>query len=73
MSRYENRQAENTSEYMYVVLREKPQLKCRAAEWFCYKWGVPQESCLACMEDYLSKKTEFERYLCLDKEKIKGG
>jgi hypothetical protein len=30
------------SEFIYITLREKPQLKEKAAEWFHQKWGVPQ-------------------------------
>lgn len=61
------------SEYTYVTLRQKPQFKELAAAWFHDKWGVPQEAYLACMEDYLSGRTEYGWYLCLDGEKIVGG
>jgi hypothetical protein len=30
------------SEFIYIALREKQQLKETAAEWFHRKWGVPQ-------------------------------
>lgn len=56
-----------------LTLRENPQLKNRAAEWFHQKWGVPQEAYAACMEDYLAHKTEYGWYLCLDGERIVGG
>ena len=45
----------------------------RAAEWFHYKWGVPQEAYLECMESYLNNETEYGWYLCLDKDRIIGG
>lgn len=61
------------SEYKYITLREKPQLKDRAAEWFHSKWGVPQEAYLECMESYLNSETELGWYLCLDDDKIIGG
>ncbi len=61
------------SEYTYIVLREKPQLKERAAAWFHSKWGVPQEAYLECMEAYLNGETEYGWYLCLDGDKIIGG
>lgn len=61
------------SEYKYITLREKPQLKDRAAEWFYSKWGVPQEAYLECMESYLNSETEYGWYLCLDDNKIIGG
>lgn len=61
------------NEYTYITLREEPQLRDRAAEWFHCKWGVPQEAYVECMEDYLSNKTEYGWYLCLDGDKIIGG
>ncbi len=61
------------SEYTYVTLRQKPQFQKQAAAWFHDKWEVPQEAYLACMEAYLSGKTEYGWYLCLDGEKIVGG
>ena len=61
------------SDYTYVKLRERQQLKDRAAEWFHSKWGVPQEAYLACMEAYLNNKTEYGWYLCLDGNRIIGG
>ncbi len=61
------------SEYIYINLRDKPQLKIEAAEWFHSKWGVPQEAYLECMEAYLSGETELGWYLCLNGNKITGG
>ncbi len=61
------------SEYTYISLREKPELKDIAAEWFHGKWGVPKEAYLECMNDYLDNSTEYGWYLCLDGEKIVGG
>ena len=61
------------SEYEYITLREKPQLKNMAAEWFHGKWGVPREAYLTCMESYLNGETEYGWYLCLNDEKIIGG
>ena len=52
--------------YDYITLRERPEIKETAAEWFSSKWGVPKEAYLECMEDYLSGKTEYGWYLCLD-------
>ena len=60
-------------ELRIVDLREKPEIKETAAEWFHQKWGVPTEAYLECMDDYLCKKTEYGWYLCLDKEKIVAG
>jgi GNAT superfamily N-acetyltransferase len=61
------------SDYTYITLRDKPELKDKAAEWFHSNWGVPQEAYLECMNDYLNKETEYGWYLCLDGEKIVGG
>ena len=57
----------------YITLREKSELKQKAAEWFHSKWGVPTEASLECMEAYLSGVTEYGWYLCLDGERIVGG
>lgn len=59
--------------YQYITLREKPEYKQTAAEWFHSKWGVPTEAYLECMDAYLSGETELGWYLCLDGERIVGG
>ena len=60
-------------EYTYITLRQKPELKEKAAAWFHDKWKVPQEAYLECMEAYLNYETEYGWYLCLDGEYIVGG
>ncbi len=60
-------------DYKYITLREQPEIKNKAAQWFHKKWGVPAEAYLECMEDYLSGKNEYGWYLCLDDDKIVGG
>jgi GNAT superfamily N-acetyltransferase len=57
----------------YITLREMPDLKECAADWFHTKWGVPKEAYLDCMDAYLRGKTEFGWYLCLDEDRIVGG
>ncbi len=59
--------------YVYVTLRQEPQLKDRAAAWFQSKWGVPQEAYLECMDAYLDNETVYGWYLCLDEDRIIGG
>lgn len=59
--------------YLYATLRDAPDLKDSAAEWFHLKWGVPKEAYLACMEEYLHNETEYGWYLCLSSGKIVGG
>ncbi len=61
------------NEYIYVTLRQKSELKEKAATWFHDKWEVPREAYLECMEAYLNHETEYGWYLCLDKERIVGG
>ena len=59
--------------YTYITLRDREDLKNKAAEWFHFKWGIPPEAYLKCMDAYLNKETEYGWYLCLDGEKIIGG
>ena len=59
--------------HSYITLREKPDIKETAAEWFHSKWHVPTEAYLECMDAYLKGETEYGWYLCLDGEKIVGG
>ena len=59
--------------YKYITLRDNPELKDIAAEWFHNKWGVPTEAYLECMDAYLNKETEYGWYLCLDDNQIIGG
>ena len=59
--------------FSYITLREKPQLKDSAAEWFSKRWGVPKEAYLECMDAYLRGETEYGWYLCLDDDSIVGG
>ena len=61
------------AEFQYITLREKSELKQKAADWFHSKWGVPTEAYLECMEAYLNGDTEYGWYLCLDGERIVGG
>ena len=59
--------------FRYVDLRQMPEMKDGAADWFHSKWGVPKEAYLECMEDYLGGGTEYGWYLCLDEDRIVGG
>ena len=69
----EKEQKTMMDEYVYVTLRERPDLKEATAEWFHSKFGVPAEAYLECMEAYLNKETEYGWYLCLDGGRIIGG
>lgn len=57
----------------YIALRERPELKDDAAQWFHQKWGVPVDAYLACMDAYLANETEYGWYLCLNGGNIVGG
>lgn len=59
--------------YTYINLRQRPQLKDSAADWFSSKWRVPKEAYLECMEAYLQNETEYGWYLCLDGDEIVSG
>ena len=59
--------------YEYITLRQRPELKDTAANWFHEKWGVPTEAYLECINDYLDNTTEYGWYLALDGNKIIGG
>lgn len=59
--------------FSYITLREKPQLKDSAVEWFHDHWGVPKEAYLECMDAYLRGETEYGWYLCLNEDSIVGG
>lgn len=61
------------TQFTYITLKQRPELKEQAAQWFHHKWGVPQEAYLECMDAYLSDQTEYGWYLCLDGDKIAGG
>ena len=56
-----------------TTLRERPELKDRAAAWFHEKWGVPEEAYRDCMEECLADEVPYDWFLCLDGEKIVGG
>ena len=51
--------------YTYIKLRERPELKQTAAEWFHSKWGVPTKAYLDCMNAYLAEETEYGWYAVL--------
>ena len=60
-------------DYRYLTLRDRPDLKYAAAEWFHGKWGVPAEAYIECMDAYLRGQTEYGWYLCLCGDRIVGG
>ena len=52
--------------YKIITLRERPDLKEVASEWFHSKWGVPTEAYLECMVAYLHGETEYGwEFLCM--------
>ena len=65
--------AEGADALRFLSLREAPDLEKAAAAWFHSKWRVPEKAYLDCMDAYLSGRTEYGWYLCLDGERIVGG
>ena len=61
------------TQFTYITLKQRPEWKEQAAQWFHQKWGVPQEAYLECMDAYLSGQTQYGWYLCMDGDKIAGG
>ncbi len=59
--------------YVFVAMRDRPELKERASAWFHEKWNVPKQAYLECMTAYLKGETEYGWYLCLNGEQIIGG
>ena len=57
----------------YITLREQPEWKNPAAQWFHSKWGVPTQAYLDCMDAYLGRETEYGWYLCVKDGQILGG
>ena len=53
----------NLKGYVYITLRDRPELIDRAAAWFHEKWHVPTEAYLECMTAYLNQETEYGWYL----------
>ena len=62
-----------TDGFVYITLRQRPELADAAAEWFRSKWGVPKQAYLDCMKAYLDGQTEYGWYLCLNGDAIIGG
>ena len=60
-------------EYVFITLRQSPEMADRAAEWFHSRWGVPKEAYRERMASYLKGETEYGWYLCLNGEEIVGG
>ncbi len=63
----------HTSEYKIIKLKEKPEFKEAAADWFHEKWGVPVAAYLESMDASLANDPVQEWYLCLDGKKIIAG
>ena len=59
--------------YKYLDLKEEAQLKEELASWLSDKWGVPTDTYLECMSEYLEDKCPYGWYLCKDGNKIIGG
>jgi len=62
------------SKYKIVKIKDKPEFKNSAANWFHEKWGVPIEAYAESMDDCLNScKAVPQWYIVLDKDKIIAG
>lgn len=60
--------------YKILKLREHPELKQTAAEWFHSKWGVPLDEYLKSMEECIAKSTAVPQwYVAVENGEIVGG
>lgn len=61
-------------EYHIMNLREKPQWKQKAAQWFHEKWNVPVDAYLESIEESLNSENPVPQwYLAVNEEQIIGG
>ena len=61
-------------EYHIMNLREKPQWKQKAAQWFHEKWNVPVDAYLESIEESLNSENPAPQwYLAVKEEQIIGG
>ncbi len=61
-------------EYHIMNLREKPQWKQKAAQWFHEKWNVPVDAYLESIEESLNSENPAPQwYLAVQEEQIIGG
>ena len=61
-------------EYHIMNLREKPQWKQKAAQWFHEKWNVPVDAYLESIEESLNSENPVQQwYLAVKEEQIIGG
>ena len=61
-------------EYHIMNLREKPQWKQKAAQWFHEKWNVPVDAYLESIEESLNSENPVPQwYLAVKEEQIIGG
>lgn len=61
------------NELRFITLKQQPELKHEAANWFHNKWGIAKKAYEECMDAYLNDETKNGWYLCLDSNKIVGG
>lgn len=61
-------------EYHIMNLREKPQWKQKAVQWFHEKWNVPVDAYLESIEESLNSENPVPQwYLAVKEEQIIGG
>lgn len=61
-------------DYRIIKIKEKPEWKEEAANWFYEKWGVPLEAYRESMEECIGRENPVPQwYIVLDNERIIGG
>lgn len=62
------------SAYKRIKIKDRPEWKDRAANWFHEKWGIPLKAYAESMEGCINGKNSVPQwYIVLDKENIIGG
>lgn len=66
--------AMGSDEYRIINLHECPGLRCRAAEWFCRKWGIPMDEYLSSIDECIAGRGDIPQwYLVMADNEIIGG
>lgn len=60
--------------YDIIRLADHPELRCRAADWFHERWGIPQSAYLESIDECISGESAVPQwYLAMDSSRIIGG
>lgn len=65
---------EEKKEFIYIKLRERPEMAERAAEWFHSAWGIPKKAYMESIADCTGKLLPVPRwYVVMDGTRIIAG